>query len=633
VGWRRHLSLSGIGVLAALIAFLLLALIAPLLWGHRADAVNLTAIDQGSSWAHPFGTDDLGRDVFARTLVATRLSLALAAATAVLGFALGVLIGILPAVLGPRPRKAVGSAINLLVAFPGLLLALLVTAIVGAGAKGVVIALAIAGAPTAARLTQTLAASVGGSEYVAAARLIGIGRARLLARHVLPNVAPPLVLQFALAISSALLAFSALSFLGLGVQQPDYDWGALLNAGTDRIYVTPIAALGPAAAIVLASLAINRAGDLVASALALDPATPARRRRRHREAADYLEEPVAIPAGEASADVLRVEGLSVTFATSEGPVTPVRDVSFDVRAGERLGIVGESGSGKSLTALASADLIEPPGHARARLFALDGHDVRQLDDADSRRLFATTLAMVFQDALSSLNPAMRNGRQIAEPAEVHLGMTRRAARERAIARLRELSIAGADRRMRQFPHELSGGMRQRAVIAMGLMTQPRLIIADEPTTALDVTVQRQVLHVLHQINAEHGTAIVLISHDMSVIAGFCERILVMYGGRVVEEVETARLHDAAHPYTRALLGAVPDMQTDRDEPLATIPGRPPRADELDAGCPFAPRCPFATERCRQEVPPLERLAPGVRAACWHPQGLAAAPGQVTEERR
>jgi peptide/nickel transport system permease protein len=624
--WRRHLTSARVGVLLILLAFVALAIVGPLLWTDRAEAVDLTAVDLGASWAHPFGTDDLGRDVLARVLVATRISLALAALTALLGFALGVAMGILPVVLGPRMRKLLGSTINLLVAFPGLLLALLVTAIIGVGAKGVVIALAVAGAPAAARLTQTLAASVGGSEYVAAARLIGVRWPRLLLRHVVPNVAPPLVLQFSLAISSSLLAFSALSFLGLGVQPPDYDWGALLNAGSERIYLTPIAALGPAAVIVLASLAINRAGDVIASTLAGAPA-PRRRRSREADAAAALEPPAgaARPAGAAA---LEVEGLSVAFATPQGVITPVRDVGFHVRPGERLGIVGESGSGKSVTALAAADLIEPPGTAEARVIRVDDQDVREVSGQARRRLLATSMAMVFQDALSSLNPAIRNGRQISEAAEVHLGVSRADARDRAVARLRELGIAGAERRMRQFPHELSGGMRQRAVIAMGLITQPRVIIADEPTTALDLTVQRQVLHVLHEINSTHGTAIVLISHDISVVAAFCERIVVMYGGRVVEEIGAERLQHAAHPYTRALLAAVPHMETDRDRPLPTIPGRPPHPTELADACPFAPRCAFATQRCREQFPPLEALGSGVRVACWHPQGAIAPNGAV-----
>jgi oligopeptide/dipeptide ABC transporter ATP-binding protein len=623
----RPRSATAIGVVVVLVAVVALAILGPILWGHRADEVDLRALSEGSSAAHPFGTDELGRDMLARTLVATRLSLSLAVVIALLGFVAGMALGMLPVVLGRRLRRVVANVIGWLVAFPGLLLALLVATIVGVGAKGAVIALAAAMAPPVARLTQTLAASVGGSDYVAAARVVGVGRRRLLLRHVLPNIAPPMVLQFALATASALIALSALSFLGLGVQQPSYDWGALLTAGLDRIYVTPAAALGPAAAIVIASLAINVGGDLLAARLAPE-GRGSHRQRRAARAAIALAPAASVDRADARAldesAALVAQDLTVSFPGELGVVTPLRDVSLQVRPGERVGIVGESGSGKSLTALALADLIEPPGKVTARTVAFAGEDSRRRSPRERARLLIGSLALVFQDPLSSLNPAIRVGRQLTEAVEIHHRTPRARAREQAIARLRQLRIAAAARRMHQFPHELSGGMRQRAVIAMGLMTQPRIIIADEPTTALDVTVERQVLRVLRKVNEEQGTAIVLISHDISVIAGFCERVLVMYAGRIVEEIDAASLRDrAAHPYTRALMAAVPDMDTDRERPLATIPGRPPRVDEVAQGCPFAPRCAFATQRCSAERPPLADHAGGARVACWHPQHVVA----------
>lgn len=327
--------------------------------------------------------------------------------------------------------------------------------------------------------------------------------------------------------------------------------------------------------------------------------------------------------------ILSVDRLSVAFPGQHGRVTPVRDVSLDVANGERVGIVGESGSGKSLTALAVAQLIERPGAVVARSITFEDADLARLDPAERERRLATAMAMVFQDPLSSFNPALRIGRQVTESSEVHLGRSRAEATALATARFSELAIAGAERRLGQYPHELSGGMRQRAMIAMGLMTQPRLILADEPTTALDVTVQRQVLYALHQANAEHGTAIILISHDISVVEAFCERVVVMYAGRVVEEIAADRLRSgAAHPYTRALLAAVPDMTTDRAAPLASIPGRPPAAGEVITGCAFAVRCGFATDRCRTELPPLEQHSDGRRLACWNPRVAAGThPGQ------
>ena len=315
--------------------------------------------------------------------------------------------------------------------------------------------------------------------------------------------------------------------------------------------------------------------------------------------------------------------MSITFDTPSGSITPVRDVSLVLRPGERLGIVGESGSGKSLTLRASADLVQPPGEVSARLIAIDGTDVSQFTPSERARHIAGAVAMVFQDPLGSFNPALRIGTQVTEAAEVHLGLAPAVAKERAVERFRELGIAGGARRLHQYPHEFSGGMRQRAVIAMGLMTEPRVILADEPTSALDVTVQHQVLRKLRKINEQRGTAILLVSHDVSVIGAFCERVLVMYAGRVVEELPADRLNEAVHPYTLALLAAVPNMETDRDRPLVSLPGQPPTVGELPDACAFAPRCPFATDQCRTERPTLEPRGPDHSFACWNPREHAA----------
>ncbi|MPZ29253.1 MAG: ATP-binding cassette domain-containing protein, partial [Micromonosporaceae bacterium] len=229
----------------------------------------------------------------------------------------------------------------------------------------------------------------------------------------------------------------------------------------------------------------------------------------------------------------------------------------------------------------------------------------------------------------SFNPAMRIGRQLAEVAEVHAGARRRVALARAVQRLWDVHIPAPARRASQFPHELSGGMRQRAMIGMGLMGTPKLLVADEPTTALDVTVQREVLRLVREVQRGSSLAVLLISHDVAVVSQLCQRVLVMYAGRIVEDLPTADLTTAAHPYTRALIAAVPSMLADRGRPLATIPGQPPEPASRPSGCAFAPRCPFADEHCGEAAPPLVDLAPGHRAACWHPQlarPLAAARG-------
>ena len=622
--WARAVR-TPVGAAAAVLLVLLVtaAVVAPLTMHGAADTVHVAAARQVPSGRHWLGTDGLGRDVLARVLVATRLSLELALLATAIGAGSGVLLGALPSVLGRRLGRLGAGLINLLYAFPGLLLALFLVVVFGAGAAGAVLALGLASAPGFARFTQPLAASVTGSDYVAAARILGVRRWRMLLRHVLPNIAEPLLIITTISVGGTLLAFAGLSFLGFGVQPPGYDWGQMLNDGLTWIYVNPAAALAPGAAVIIAGVAFNLFGE-AASAVAgvrvgrrlLLPAALA-----DGAAADSGPAAGRVPGQTASGLALRVEGLTVGFPSEAGLVTPVADVSLELAAGEIVGLVGESGSGKSLTAAGIAGLVPHPGSASARRIEVSGVEVQSLSEADRKRLLGTGMAMVFQDPMSALNPALRVGRQLAEVAEVHQGASRRAAVARAVDRLRAVRINAPERRVRQYPQEFSGGMRQRAVIGMGLMGEPSVIVADEPTTGLDVTVQRQVLALLRRVCAERGSAVLLISHDISVVADLASRVLVMYGGRVIEELPSADLlGGAAHPYTRALVASVPDMAIDRDTPLATIPGRPPDPAALPPGCSFAPRCPLADERCRAERPPLEIVAlGGRRAACWHPQ--------------
>ncbi|GAA4729198.1 dipeptide/oligopeptide/nickel ABC transporter permease/ATP-binding protein [Phytohabitans rumicis] len=598
-----------LGLAAALATAALFALVVagPLVWGDAAARDSVVDRLQPPSAAHPFGTDEVGRDVLARVLTATRLSVLLAVLATLLAVALGLLLGALPSVLGRRSGRFVAAAINVLVAFPGLLLALFFAIVWGAGARGAVLAIGLAGAPVFARLTQTLAASVAGQDYIAAARVVGVGRTRILFRHVLPNIAEPLIVNATIGAGGALLAFAGLSFLGLGIQPPGYDWGRLLNEGLDRIYVNPAAALAPGLAVVLAGLTFNLLGEALAAAVG--------RRTARVPPASAPQRAAARPAAPSEQTVLRVRGLRVSFPAPDGGwVTPVDGVDFDVRPGEAVGVVGESGSGKSLTAMACAGLIERPGRVEADRLEFLGHDL----DRAPRSLLGTCLAVVFQDPMTSLNPALRVGRQLAEVAEVHQGLSRRAALARAVDRLRAVRIADPERRARQHPHELSGGMRQRAMIGAGLMGTPRLIVADEPTTALDVTVQKQVLELLARARADAGAAILFISHDIAVVSGLCDRVLVMYGGTVVEDLTVERLLSGpAHPYTRALLASVPHLDTDRDRPLATIPGRPPDPARRPPGCAFAPRCDRADERCATDRPPLTVHSGQHKVACWN----------------
>ncbi|WP_199434119.1 dipeptide/oligopeptide/nickel ABC transporter permease/ATP-binding protein [Qaidamihabitans albus] len=614
----------GVSAATLLAAVLLLAVVAPLLWSDEAAAVDTGQILRGPSAEHWMGTDGLGRDVFHRVLVATGLSVGLALLATAIGVLTGLLLGAAPILLGARAGRVVSAMVNIAVAFPGLLLALFFAVVFGVGASGAVLAIGFALAPAFARLTQTLVAKVSGLDYVAAARIAGLGRVRLLARHVLPNVAEPLVVNATVAAGSALLAFAGLSFLGLGVQAPAYDWGRLLADGLAGLYIHPAAALAPGTAVVVAGLAFNLFGEAIAKGVGLRSA-PVVFRRRDRD------EPVApAPAGEDRRSVLAVENLRVTFP---GGTAPVRGVSFALRRGESVGIVGESGSGKTLTALAVAQLIEEPGEVTADRLEFRGQPLHELPDRTRQQLLGTSFAMVFQDPMTSFNPTQRIGRQLAEVSEQHHGLGRRQALDRAIDRLQAVRVPAAARRAKQFPHEFSGGMRQRAMIGMGMMGSPALIVADEPTTALDVTVQRQVLRLLQSVRAADDVAILLISHDITVVRRFCERVLVMYAGRIVEDLPAADLPARArHPYTRALLAAVPDMSTELERPLAVIPGRPVDPARVPVGCAFAARCPFADEQCRGADPPLVADREGRRVACWHADVTGGRPMMAEEVR-
>jgi len=619
--WGRELLRTPAGALAASLtsALVVLAIFGPLVWGHDASHENFHALNQGVSSAHLLGTDSLGRDIFARVLVATRLSIGLAAIATTIAAVAGCVLGGLPVLLSRRWQRLASSVILTWMSFPVLVLALFVAILLGPGARTAVVALALTMTPQFARLVQTLAAAVGGSDYLAAARLLGVSRRRQLTRYVLPNIAEPVILNVTLSVGGALLALSTLSFLGLGVQPPSYDWGQLLGNALSSIYVAPAAAIGPAVAVVVAGLAFSFLGEQLA--------TSVRERTTFRSSHRQLSG-LPSPAANARAGIegpgaskeslLEVDGLSVSFPMGDSWVSPVRDVSFSVAGHEIVGIVGESGSGKTLTALALGNLVPRPGAVAAARLRFDGKDLLELDDRALREQVGTDMAVVFQDSASALNPALRIGTQLTEVVRVHKRATRSVARRAALEALSAVQISWPAKRLRQFPHQLSGGMRQRVAIAMARMGEPKLVIADEPTSALDVLVQKDILDVLRATCSDTGSAALIVTHDISVIAPICDRILVMYAGRLVEDLRIGQLaRGPGHPYTCALLESLPDLETETGVALATIPGRPPAPAEVGEGCAFAPRCRYATDRCYEEVPPLVAHQGG-RLACWHP---------------
>lgn len=327
-------------------------------------------------------------------------------------------------------------------------------------------------------------------------------------------------------------------------------------------------------------------------------------------------------------NVLDVRNLKTQFFTRTGIVYAVDDVSFHVGEGETLGIVGESGCGKSVTAMSIMRLIPmPPGRiVNGEVLLNDGSgpvDLVALGEAQMRAIRGNRIAMIFQDPMTSLNPVLTVGDQLTEPLILHLGMSRREADVRAIELLKRVGIPAAEERLHAYPHQFSGGMRQRVMIAMALGCNPKLLIADEPTTALDVTIQAQILDLMLQLNREVGTAIVLITHDLGVVAEVCERVVVMYAGQIVETGSADDIYASPqHPYTIGLLNSVPKLGDNVKEQLVPIPGLPPDLLEPPVGCRFRPRCRFRQEKC-DDSPPLVEVAPGQMARCWFPQGANA----------
>jgi peptide/nickel transport system ATP-binding protein len=327
--------------------------------------------------------------------------------------------------------------------------------------------------------------------------------------------------------------------------------------------------------------------------------------------------------------LLEVDNLQTYFFTRQGVVKAVDGVSFTLRRGETLAIVGESGCGKSITALSLLRLIpDPPGRIVTGSIRLDGTELMQLDEGELRKVRGNDISMIFQEPMTSLNPVMTIGRQIAEVVLLHENTTRAAALEKAVEMLRLVRIPEPEQRIKEYPHQLSGGMRQRAMIAIALACNPKVLIADEPTTALDVTIQAQILELIVELQQKLDTAVILITHDLGVVAETAQRVIVMYAGKKVEEAVVGELFARPlHPYTHGLMASIPRLDlmrgAERDTPerLQEISGIVPALNDLPAGCVFAPRCAFADDRCRAQYPPYEEKRPGHWAACWRSDAL------------
>lgn len=624
---RRLPVLSRIA-LGFLTLVVLLAVFAPLLAPHdpldQQPQVDGTGAPSGGHW---MGQDSLGRDILSRLMYGARWSLAIGLGATSLALVVGALLGAIAATSRGAVDETLMRCLDVVMAFPGIALAAVLVAVFGGGITVLICAIAFLFTPSVARVVRANVLDQYGEDYVTAERVIGARTPHIVLRHVAVNCAAPVLVFCTVQVAEAIVFEASLSFIGAGVRPPDPSWGSVIADGKNMVLTGGWwATVFPGLLMLITVLSLNILSEGVSDAWA---APVAREVAAKATAGDRLEAPepgsgevLELPGlTEAAArlrsrarplptgrPVLSVENLAIGFEARHGGVDIVDGIGFDVHPGEVLGLVGESGCGKSLTALAVMGL-EPKG-ARVR-----GHvrfDQRQLVGEPMRvrrRLLGHEMAMVYQDALSSLNPAMTIRAQLKQ-------LVRRGGRQTP-AELLALVGLDPERTLRSYPHELSGGQRQRVLIAMALSRGPKLIVADEPTTALDVTVQAQIITLLLKLREELGFALILVSHDLALVADVTDRVVVMYGGQIVETGVTANLVEApAHHYTRGLLGSVLSLES-AAERMTQIKGVVPAPADFPAGCRFADRCPLASEVCRTTAPDLL----GTRthtAACHHP---------------
>ena len=611
---RNRLAAFG-GIVLGLI--LILCLITPLLPLHDPNVTNTAA-----RFLYPFqdghllGTDHLGRDTLARLLYGTRLSFAVGFAAAMVAAVIGSLIGVTAGYFGGRIDNLMMRGIDMIMAFPYILLALAIVAALGPGLLNALIAVAAVNIPYFARNIRGISAGLAAREFVDAARLCGKGHLSIILTEILPNVVPVIVIAMSTTIGWMILETAGLSFLGLGSQPPTSDLGSMLGEARAALITAPHTAFIPGVMIFLIVMSINLLGDGVRDAL--DPRL--RSGALSRPSATTLVDRAEIPAAAPAKGLLELVDLQTQFHVGPRIYRAVGGVSLAIKPGECLGLIGESGSGKSVTALSITGLVaSPPGIITGGAVRFDGQDLLSLPYRDLRRLRGKRIAYIFQDPLSTLHPLYRIGDQLVEAITAHGTLPKPAARARCIELLKTVRIPNAESRMNSYPHELSGGMRQRVGIAMALTNDPDLIIADEPTTALDVTVQAQILALLDDLRQTRNLSILFITHDFGVVSQLCDRVAVMYAGRIVETGPTADvLQTPQHPYTERLIQSVPELGGGKRE-LVAIPGLPPAVDDLPPGCAFAPRCLRARPEC--SAADIALTGSDTRAVrCLYPEG-------------
>jgi oligopeptide/dipeptide ABC transporter ATP-binding protein len=584
------------------------AVLAPLLAPYDPQADDLLAGNQGPTSAHLLGTDRLGRDTLSRVLYGGQVALLAAALAVMIAVLIGVPLGLYSGWRGGWVDRVVQRFVEGVVSLPFLVLAIALVSVFGPGLYKSMVVVGVVYAMTMLRLTRAETVAAREEVYVKGLTVTGASTFRTLFAHILPNVAPALIVQTTFMISTAIIAEATLSFLGLGAQPPQASWGSMLTDAQSSLRDNFFLAVPPGVAILVTVLAFNQLGDGVrdlfareakGGSLGVNPTRP-------------LDETTDVETGTGSVEdpVLAVRDLSVSFPGPDGtPVDVVQQVSFDLGRGEILGLVGESGSGKSVTAMSVLGLVPDPGRVRAASIRLEELELGGRSFDDLRSVRGARIGVVFQDPLGSLNPAYTVGDQVGEALRLHRpGMTRAQARARALELFEKVHIPRAENRLDDYPHQFSGGMAQRVMIAMALACEPQVLVADEPTTALDVTVQGQVLDLLLELRDSVGMAILIITHDLGVVASVADRVAVMYAGQIVEAGEThAVFHHPQHPYTEGLLTSLP-RNVRRAGSLPFIAGSVPPPHRWRPSCHFADRCGHATAACTEGPISLEPVA-------------------------
>ncbi|MEQ8966410.1 MAG: dipeptide/oligopeptide/nickel ABC transporter permease/ATP-binding protein [Azospirillaceae bacterium] len=642
--WKRlranTLATLGLVIVVATVAIALAAPILPLADPNATAPENrlLPPFSEGAI----LGTDQLGRDMLSRLIWGARVSIAVGVAATLVATVIGSVIGLVAAFYGKLVDNVLMRGIDMLMAFPYLLLALAIVAALGPGLFNALLAIAVVNIPFFARAVRGTTLGLVGREYVDAARLSGFSDFRIIFSELFPNVLPVIVITMSTTVGWMILETAGLSFLGLGAQPPQADLGSMLGDGRQLIINAPHVATIPGLMILILVIGVNLLGDglrdvldprLKSGAMARPTARTDAASAAERAGADdrARAEGAAGESAEAEAKpVLSVRGLETRFTVGAEVFRAVGGIDFDVQPGEAVGIVGESGSGKSVTALSILGLVPtPPGKIAHGRILFRGRDDAEADDlvgASLRRLQhvrGNRVAYIFQDPLTTLNPLFTVGEQVAETIRRHRGLDASDAWIKTIDLLERVQLPDPPNKAKAYPHELSGGQRQRVGIAMALANEPDLIIADEPTTALDVTTQARVLALLDRLRRQQGAALVFITHDFGVVSEVCDRVIVMYAGRIVEQGPVdAVFARPRHPYTERLMACVPVLG-EPDRAIDAIPGLPPAVNRLPPGCAFAPRCPLAIDACRSGDIPLETVEPGHAARCIRAEEVGA----------